>query len=286
MARACADPVDQRVASWLDAVGELLSKPLARFPAAKVHEVFLATFEIDAVAFGWMGDDGQVGFMTTPRLEAMWRPEWLHEMSSVFPVHPLQRWFDQNTECQSLGRVPAAYCVPGARAKVRHLMRDTPCTEQLAIPLGPLGRAWCAPPAPGPPGASAGFGGRPGDFRMISLGRTGRDFSDDDVLLARRLQPVLRGLDLQCQIAGRPGSLDEAIQAMASSPLSPRQIAVMGLVADGMTAGTVGRRLGISARTVEKHLEQAYRKLGVQDRVSAVRLCADLGRASAGQLVP
>ena len=97
---------------------------------------------------------------------------------------------------------------------------------------------------------------------------------------------LFQGLELQCRVARGRESLDDALQAMASSPLSPRQVAVMGLVADGMTAGAVGRRLGISARTVEKHLEQAYRKLGVHDRVSAVRLCADLGRVSGGYVAP
>ena len=39
----------------------------------------------------------------------------------------------------------------------------------------------------------------------------------------------------------------------------------------------VGRRLGISPRTVETHVAKLYRKLGVRTRVQAVARAAHLG---------
>ncbi|NUR08670.1 MAG: helix-turn-helix transcriptional regulator [Nocardioidaceae bacterium] len=46
--------------------------------------------------------------------------------------------------------------------------------------------------------------------------------------------------------------------------------AVLRLPADGRTAESIGSRLGISPRTVHRHLQGLYRKLGVGDRVRAV----------------
>lgn len=59
--------------------------------------------------------------------------------------------------------------------------------------------------------------------------------------------------------------------------MSSREIEVMRLAAAGLTADAMGRRLQLSTRTVHKHLEHAYRKLGVSDRVSAVRAAARAG---------
>lgn len=59
--------------------------------------------------------------------------------------------------------------------------------------------------------------------------------------------------------------------------LTAPEVAVMALMADGLTARAAGRRLGRSPRTVEKHLQRIYAKLGVNDRVSAVLHAQCLG---------
>ncbi|HEX6445856.1 MAG TPA: LuxR C-terminal-related transcriptional regulator [Streptosporangiales bacterium] len=51
--------------------------------------------------------------------------------------------------------------------------------------------------------------------------------------------------------------------------LSARERQVLALVAEGRTDRAIGHRLGVSVRTVQKHLEHAYAKLGVNDRTSA-----------------
>lgn len=53
--------------------------------------------------------------------------------------------------------------------------------------------------------------------------------------------------------------------------LTPREQEVLALVAEGLSNQQVARRLGIRPRTVEKHLEHAYLKLGVDNRTAAVR---------------
>jgi DNA-binding NarL/FixJ family response regulator len=52
--------------------------------------------------------------------------------------------------------------------------------------------------------------------------------------------------------------------------LTERELAVLHLLVEGCTAVAMAHRLGISVRTVQKHLEHVYRKLGVTDRLRAV----------------
>ncbi len=53
--------------------------------------------------------------------------------------------------------------------------------------------------------------------------------------------------------------------------LSPREVEVLRLVADGLTDVQVAQRLYISPRTVGQHLRSVYKKLGVPSRAAAAR---------------
>ncbi|MFD0887959.1 response regulator transcription factor [Streptosporangium algeriense] len=61
--------------------------------------------------------------------------------------------------------------------------------------------------------------------------------------------------------------------------LTPREHDVLRLLCAGLSAVAIARRLGLSPRTVTKHQERLYRKLGVCDRVNAVLLAQRLGIA-------
>jgi DNA-binding CsgD family transcriptional regulator len=52
---------------------------------------------------------------------------------------------------------------------------------------------------------------------------------------------------------------------------------VLDLTGNGLIAAAIARQLGISPRTVNKHIENIYRKLGTHDRTSAVLRGQDLG---------
>lgn len=56
----------------------------------------------------------------------------------------------------------------------------------------------------------------------------------------------------------------------SSGSATPREREVLGLVAGGLSARSIARRLGISERTVNTHIGHVYRKLGVNNRVDAV----------------
>ena len=51
--------------------------------------------------------------------------------------------------------------------------------------------------------------------------------------------------------------------------LSPRELEVLRLVAQGLANKQIGRSLGISERTVKVHLGNVFRRIGVRDRTSA-----------------
>jgi DNA-binding CsgD family transcriptional regulator len=59
--------------------------------------------------------------------------------------------------------------------------------------------------------------------------------------------------------------------------LTAREAEVVLAIADGSTTTEVAQTLGITTRTVESHLLNAFRKLGVHSRVQLVRLLARAG---------
>ncbi|MCI3135342.1 helix-turn-helix domain-containing protein [Phenylobacterium aquaticum] len=59
--------------------------------------------------------------------------------------------------------------------------------------------------------------------------------------------------------------------------LSYRQLECLAWVHEGKSANDIGLILGISGRTVEKHLRRACENLGVRARVQAVVRARDLG---------
>jgi DNA-binding NarL/FixJ family response regulator len=61
------------------------------------------------------------------------------------------------------------------------------------------------------------------------------------------------------------------------SALTPREIEVLKGVVAGKTNQEIGLALGISEKTVEKHLEGVYQKLGVASRVEAAVLAVRRG---------
>ena len=78
-----------------------------------------------------------------------------------------------------------------------------------------------------------------------------------------------------------PAMPRERAQGSPEHPAGPlvsaRELEVLGLVAEGLTDAEVAQRLHLSPRTVGRHLESIYRKLGVSSRTAAVRTAGELG---------
>jgi two-component system nitrate/nitrite response regulator NarL len=52
--------------------------------------------------------------------------------------------------------------------------------------------------------------------------------------------------------------------------LTPRELEILRLIADGLTAPAIGKRLYLATATVKSHQARMYEKLGVSDRAAAV----------------
>lgn len=62
--------------------------------------------------------------------------------------------------------------------------------------------------------------------------------------------------------------------------LTPREIEVLALAAQGLDNVTIGKRLFITERTVKFHLQNAYRKLGATNRTEASVIARQRGLLS------
>jgi DNA-binding NarL/FixJ family response regulator len=72
------------------------------------------------------------------------------------------------------------------------------------------------------------------------------------------------------------------IRAPAREPLSPRELEVLALVAQGGTNREAAARLFISEATVKTHLLHIYAKLDVKDRAAAVGAAFERGLLTPG----
>lgn len=121
-----------------------------------------------------------------------------------------------------------------------------------------------------PAGFSLGVHG--GQAGMVGLHRADRDFSTDELeyfdLLQEPLQSALRfraALDRtvrQLNVVDRADTVEEC-------RLTPRERDVLALVTTGRTNAMIGNLLGITERTVRKHLTNTYAKLEVSGRTAA-----------------
>ncbi len=70
--------------------------------------------------------------------------------------------------------------------------------------------------------------------------------------------------------AGLAAQIQQRERAGAAVRLSEREGQVLMLIAEGLSAPEIGKRISISTTTVKSHLSSLYEKLGVSDRAAAV----------------
>ncbi len=103
-----------------------------------------------------------------------------------------------------------------------------------------------------------------------------------DPRLADRLAALLAGAPgLRLAAPGEPA--DAALVVPGDPPpgagagLSPRELDVLGLIAEGASNKVIARRLAISVHTVKFHIASLLDKLDAQGRAEAVAQAARLG---------
>jgi DNA-binding CsgD family transcriptional regulator len=76
-----------------------------------------------------------------------------------------------------------------------------------------------------------------------------------------------------CELAGELHKRDGEV----ITPLTPRELEVLELAAEGLNGPAIARVLVVSPATVSTHFEHIYEKLGVTDRAGAVAKAMRLG---------
>ncbi len=112
-------------------------------------------------------------------------------------------------------------------------------------------------------------------FLGVALSRKHEDFTDAERDMLNAMRPFLiqafRSVvafdRLRRGLHPEPLILDEATRDEYG--LTPREAEVLGSVVVGRTNQATADALGLSVRTVQKHLERAFRKLGVKSRTEA-----------------
>jgi DNA-binding NarL/FixJ family response regulator len=83
---------------------------------------------------------------------------------------------------------------------------------------------------------------------------------------------VLVGSEAEADIVCREAEpVPVSLSVAPPEALTPRELEVLGLAADGLDNRAIGRQLGITRSTVKHHLEAIFAKLGVHGRTEAVR---------------
>ncbi len=127
--------------------------------------------------------------------------------------------------------------------------------------------------------------GAPGRVLAIALSRGGSDYSDLERAFLNRARPFLiqayrNALAFESLRIGQGDGRDQRIvRALRAAGLTRREAEVVRMVALGMSNQHIAAVLGISYRTVGKHLEHGFRKLGVGDRSTAAGRAWELAEA-------
>ena len=121
--------------------------------------------------------------------------------------------------------------------------------------------------------------------RLVSLvlTRSRDEFSARERARVELLRPHLSFFYRQACRVARESATDDAGQrmlpgdvdaqhgtAIGDASLTPREVQVLQWLAFGKTDAEIAALLGVSTRTVHKHLEHVYVKLGVETRTAAV----------------
>lgn len=101
------------------------------------------------------------------------------------------------------------------------------------------------------------------------LNRRGRDFSEREAGLLDQVRAPLARFFRQTEGLARLAPALATPQPSPLAPLTPRERQVLQWVAAGKTDRDIAQIIGISPRTVHKHLQHVYTKLGVETRTAA-----------------
>lgn len=94
-------------------------------------------------------------------------------------------------------------------------------------------------------------------------------------ILVRKAQEGVFDPEMVMAIAEAAGEARPAIDRPAG--LTEREVEVVGLLARGLQTKQIARELDISAKTVDRHIQNSYRKIGVSSRAAATLFATENG---------
>ncbi|UUX95618.1 response regulator transcription factor [Aquabacterium sp. J223] len=226
---------------------------------------------------------GLSGFEVCRRLKA--QPSWAHVpvifMTGLSETENIVDGFDAG----GVDYVVKPIKVPEVLARLATHVRNAKATRlaREAVDVGGLGVvmldargriAWHSPRAQGwlqdafgEPGAGAAWlSAAQGDAPL----RQPRP--DGSQLVARQLGAAGLGESMWLLHTEAAGSAQD--NRLATAALTPRETEVLSWLAKGKTNRDIGDILGMSPRTVNKHLEHIFEKLGVETRAAAAALAS------------
>lgn len=250
--------MDARTESeWLNRVADLLATPRTGLPHAELATALNETFDLVGCSFNDQTPGPGVLRANVRRGAETERIRKFVDRGPGAPehVHPLLVYYASTRADRpmQIADLPPPFDRPSLLGPWRDFARPGGFDQVVVLPLHRHHRAFAM-------ARSTVF--RPAEIESAGL-----------------LWRLIRGLDRQF------GALAETRcdPDVARAVLTPRETAVFGLVAEGRTAAAVARRLGIAERTVHKHLQRVYRKLGVSDRLSAVLRAQRIGLLRSAQ---
>lgn len=95
--------------------------------------------------------------------------------------------------------------------------------------------------------------------------------SEADEALVHACRAVVRGEPFQYPRGARTATAGPRPTQPATEPLSPRELEVVKLIAEGHSGREIAGILHISEKTVDRHRGNVFAKLGLSDRVALTR---------------
>ena len=108
------------------------------------------------------------------------------------------------------------------------------------------------------------------ELTAIALNRADKDFSEEDRALLSALRVPLGNALRRARDRHSAGTALAATGPDGLDDLTDREAQILQLAARGRTNRSIAHEFDVSPRTVAKHLEHVYRKLGVTSRAAAV----------------
>lgn len=123
------------------------------------------------------------------------------------------------------------------------------------------------------------------DEEALRAGARGLVLKDaaPDVLLSAIRSVAAGALWFDPRVLAAPRAAARADPRAAPVELTPREQQLVSLVAEGLRNEEVGRRLGITEKTVRNHLTAVFHKLGVSGRLELVVWAYERGLARPGR---